>query len=143
MSRSLDPFSGPGKILIDKALTLCKLLLTNHDRFYPFAAIYENGKVGCLFGDDNSKKRLVEADPENSQKLIEHLQWRIVDNTTDTDSYAILVYAAQVESSENFDIQQDAIVVTLTGPEDEDKLIVYPYYRRQKDIFVAPPLVEK
>ena len=52
MSDNHTVFSRPSQLLIDRSLTLCKSLLRMENSFYPFAAIYENGRIGCLFSED-------------------------------------------------------------------------------------------
>ena len=42
----------PLNTLVTKSLELCELMLPVCDVFYPFAAIYENGRVGCIFADE-------------------------------------------------------------------------------------------
>ena len=128
-------FSRPSQLLIDRALVLCKVLLRMENSFYPFAAIYENGRIGCLFSDDHGV-----ANPGEMQ-LLEHLQWRIIDNITDNDAYATLVYAAQIEINDKQ--AQDAIVITLCEPNKPERSVVYPYYRSNQRIILAPPLIEK
>ncbi|MCG7645550.1 hypothetical protein MHM87_08085 [Alteromonas sp. Cnat3-28] len=81
----------PLNVLVSKSLSLCELMLPVCDVFYPFAAIYENGRVGCIFNDETQGKK-------RESQLIEQLQWRIIDTTTDTNSYSVLVYAAAVNT---------------------------------------------
>ena len=128
-------FSRPSQLLIDRALVLCKVLLRMENSFYPFAAIYENGRIGCLFSDDHG------AENPGEMQLLEHLQWRIIDNITDNDAYATLVYAAQIEINDKQ--AQDAIVITLCEPNKPERSVVYPYYRSNQRIILAPPLIEK
>lgn len=128
-------FSRPSQLLIDRSLVLCKVLLAMENSFYPFAAIYENGRVGCLFADDYG------IDNPGEMQLLEHLQWRIIDNITDNDAYATLVYAAQIEINDKQ--AQDAIVITLCEPNKPERSVVYPYYRSNQRIILAPPLIEK
>ncbi len=128
-------FSRPSQLLIDRSLVLCKVLLGMENSFYPFAAIYENGRVGCLFADDYG------IDNPGEMQLLEHLQWRVIDNITDNDAYATLVYAAQIEINDKQ--AQDAIVITLCEPNKPERSVVYPYYRSNQRIILAPPLIEK
>ena len=41
--------SQPLQLLVTRALSLCELMLPHCQAIYPFAAIYEDGKIGCLF----------------------------------------------------------------------------------------------
>ena len=45
----------PLNTLVTKSLELCELMLPVCDVFYPFAAIYENGRIGCIFADETGK----------------------------------------------------------------------------------------
>ena len=98
------------------------------------AAIYENGKVGCLFTDENEERT-------NESQLIEQLQWRIIDTTTDSNSYSILVYAATVQTRKNKSM--DAIAINTASPNDEEGLLLYPYYRVGEKIVISPPISTK
>ena len=135
MSDNHTVFSRPSQLLIDRSLTLCKSLLRMENSFYPFAAIYENGRIGCLFSEDFGVEN------PGEMQILEHLQWRIIDNITDNDAYATLVYAAQIEINEQE--AQDAIVITLCEPTRPERSVVYPYYRQNQRVILAPPLVEK
>ena len=124
----------PLTILVSRALNLCELILLNNQAFYPFAAICENGKVGCLFTDENEERT-------NESQLIEQLQWRIIDTTTDSNSYSILVYAATVQTRKNKSM--DAIAINTASPNDEEGLLLYPYYRVGEKIVISPPISTK
>lgn len=121
----------PVQILVTRALTLCEMLLPHCKAMYPFAAIYEEGKIGCLFTDENLHGA-------SETQLIEQLQWRIIDTTTDTESYSILVYAARVKTEGKRDL--DAIAINVTHPNNEETMLLYPYFRVGKRIVVSPPL---
>ncbi|MDO6568383.1 hypothetical protein Q4561_15020 [Alteromonas sp. 1_MG-2023] len=127
-TNSLPP---PLCILVSRALELCELVLSTSPVFYPFAAIYEDGKVDCLFSEE-THYRIDEG------QLIECLQWRIIDTTTDSDSYSILVYAATVETQKH--TRLDAIAINTACPNDEEQLLLYPYYRVGEKIVVSPPI---
>ncbi|QJR80081.1 hypothetical protein CA267_004460 [Alteromonas pelagimontana] len=121
----------PLQILVSRAISLCELMLPHCKALYPFAAIYEDGRVGCLFADDR-------AHGENESYLIEQLQWRIIDTTTDTDSYSVLVYAATVKTDRHK--QLDAIAINATRPNGEETMLLYPYFRVGRKIVVSPPI---
>lgn len=121
----------PIQLLVERAITLCEGLLPHCRAVYPFAAIYEQGKVGCLFTDESLHGA-------NERQLIEQLQWRIIDSTTDTKSYSILVYAATVSTDRNEEL--DAIAITATAPNDQEILLLYPYFRIGNRIVVSPPI---
>ncbi|MEW9797159.1 hypothetical protein [Alteromonas sp. CYL-A6] len=121
----------PVQTLITRALTLCKSLLAHSSHFYPFAAVYEEGKVGCLFTDDPS-------DEASPAQLIEKLQWRIIDTTTDSNSYSTLVYAATVYTQG--DRQLDAIAVNVTAPDGSETRLIYPYFRVADTVMIAEPM---
>ncbi|WP_218355323.1 hypothetical protein [Alteromonas lipotrueiana] len=123
--------SQPLQALVTRALTLCEIMLPHCEAIYPFAAIYEDGKVGCLFSDEQVKY-------QNESYLIEQLQWRIIDTTTDSNSYSVLVYAASVQTE--FHEKLDAIAITTTRPDGEENLLLYPYFRVGKKIVVSPPI---
>ncbi|MCQ8848352.1 hypothetical protein ALT761_03241 [Alteromonas sp. 76-1] len=125
---SLPP---PLNILVSRALKLCELVLSTNSVFYPFAAIYEDGKVGCLFSEETNYRI-------DESQLIECLQWRIIDTTTDSESYSILVYAAMVETQKH--TRLDAIAISAACPNDEEQLLLYPYYRVGDKIVVSPPI---
>jgi len=130
---TLGPVSLPTplSILVSRALTLCELVLPHTEAFHPFAAIYENGKVGCLFSHESN-------DLFSENELIEQLQWRIIDTTTESQSYSILVYAACAKTQKHTTI--DAIAISTSTPEDEELLLIYPYYRVGGKIVVSPPI---
>ena len=96
-----------------------------------FAAIYEDGKIGCLFTDEQLKY-------QNESYLIEQLQWRIIDTTTDSHSYSVLVYAATVQTE--YHEKLDAIAINASSPDGEEVMLLYPYFRVGKKIVVSPPL---
>jgi len=121
----------PVQILVNRAIALCEAILPHCRAVYPFAAIYESGKVGCLFTDEDLHGA-------NERQLIEQLQWRIIDTTTDSDNYSILVYAATVNTDRSE--QLDAIAITVTGPDDTETLLLYPYFRVGNKIVVSPPI---
>lgn len=123
--------STPVQTLVDRALSLCQLMLAHGQTMYPFAAIYEDGKVGCLFADDTSSEK-------NESYLIEQLQWRIIDTTTDTNSYSILVYAATVNTDHHKQI--DAIAINATDPAGNEILLIYPYLTVGHRVVISPPL---
>ncbi|GFD71985.1 hypothetical protein ACI7YQ_14925 [Alteromonas marina] len=121
----------PLSILVSKSLQLCEYMLPVCDVFYPFAAIYEKGRIGCIFNDeDRGKKR--------ESQLIEQLQWRIIDTTTDTDSYSVLVYAATVNTQNSKTL--DAIAIATATPDHEERLILYPYYKVDGKVVISPPI---
>ena len=101
------------------------------DVFYPFAAIYENGRIGCIFADESGIKK-------RESQLIEQLQWRIIDTTTDTNSYSVLVYAAAVNTQDSKTV--DAIAIATATPNHEERLILYPYYKVDNKVVISPPI---
>ena len=117
--------------LVSKSLNLCELMLPVCDVFYPFAAIYENGRIGCIFADETGTKK-------RESQLIEQLQWRVIDTTTDTNSYSVLVYAAAVNTQDSKTV--DAIAIATATPNHEERLILYPYYRVDNKIVISPPI---
>ena len=123
--------SKPLQTLVTRALTLCEMMLPHCQAIYPFAAIYEDGKVGCLFTDEQIRI-------QNESFLIEQLQWRIIDTTTDSESYSVLVYAATVQTE--YHEKLDAIAINTTSPDGEESLLLYPYFRVGKRIVVSPPI---
>ncbi|MCU7555479.1 hypothetical protein OCL06_12860 [Alteromonas sp. ASW11-19] len=122
---------GPLQALVHRALELCELMLPHCSAFYPFAALLEDDKVGCLFIDDSEHV-------ENDTDLIEQLQWRIIDTTTDANSYSVLVYAATVKTDKHK--QLDAIAITATYPDGRETLLLYPYFRVGNRIVLSPPI---
>lgn len=117
--------------LVARALELCKHMLPVCDVFYPFAAIYDNGRIGCVFSDEsNTRKR--------ESQLIEQLQWRIIDATTDSNSYSVLVYAATVNTQDSKTL--DAIAVATATPNHEERLLLYPYYKVDGNVVISPPI---
>lgn len=117
--------------LVARALELCKHMLPVCDVFYPFAAIYDNGRIGCVFSDEsNTRKR--------ESQLIEQLQWRIIDATTDSNSYSVLVYAATVNTQDSKTL--DAIAVATATPNHEERLLLYPYYKVDGKVVISPPI---
>lgn len=135
MSHVHSEFARPSQRLIDRSLTLCKTLLSLQSNFYPFAAICENGKIDCLFGDD------LGVENPSELKVLEQLQWRIIDNVTNNKAYAALVYPAEIELNDSD--SQDAIVITLSEPNKQERSVVYPFYRANQRLIISPPLVEK
>ncbi len=131
MVRDDNNLPKPLKLLVSRALTLCDMLLCHNRAFYPFAAIFEDGRIGCLFADE------ISASTDTAQ-LIEQLQWRIIDTTTDTSSYSILVYTASVETPENR--HMDAIAINTTNSLGEEALLLYPFLRVGEQIIVSPPI---
>jgi len=123
--------SQPLQLLVTRALSLCELMLPHCQAIYPFAAIYEDGKIGCLFTDEQLKY-------QNESYLIEQLQWRIIDTTTDSHSYSVLVYAATVQTE--YHEKLDAIAINASSPDGEEVMLLYPYFRVGKKIVVSPPL---
>jgi len=69
------------------------------------------------------------------------MQWRIIDTTTDSNSYSILVYAATVQTRKNKSM--DAIAINTASPNDEEGLLLYPYYRVGEKIVISPPISTK
>tara|TARA_A200000159_G_scaffold164929_1_gene197551 strand:- start:24485 stop:24832 length:348 start_codon:yes stop_codon:yes gene_type:complete len=100
----------PLKELVSKSLSICKLMLLNSDVFYPFAAINQDGKNGCIFADE----------------------------TTDTNSYSVLVYAATINTQNSKNV--DAIAVVTSSPDQEERLLLYPYYKVDGSVVVSPPI---
>lgn len=131
MVRNDDTLPKPLQTLVSRALTLCDVLLPHSRAFYPFAAIYEEGRVGCLFADELSPAT-------DTSQLIEQLQWRIIDTTTDTNSYSVLVYTASIETQE--DRKLEAIAINATDPLGEETLLLYPFLRVGEQIIVSPPI---
>ncbi|OFC71257.1 hypothetical protein [Alteromonas confluentis] len=121
----------PLQLLVNRSLQLCELMLPHCSALYPFAAIYEDGRVGCLFADDRCHG-------ENESYLIEQLQWRIIDTTTDTESYSVLVYAATVTTDRHK--QLNAIAINAGHPNGDETMLLYPYFRVGKKIVVSPPI---
>ncbi|GGW96970.1 hypothetical protein [Alteromonas halophila] len=131
MVRFDDTLPKPLQLLVSRALTLCDIVLPHSRAFYPFAAIYEEGRIGCLFADEISKTT-------DTAQLIEQLQWRIIDTTTDTNSYSVLVYTASVETHD--DRQIDAIAINTSDPTGQESLLLYPFQRVGEQIVVSPPI---
>lgn len=131
MVRNDDTLPKPLQILVSRALTLCDVLLPHSQAFYPFAAIYEEGRVGCLFADELSETT-------DTSQLIEQLQWRIIDTTTDTSSYSVLVYTASIETHD--ERHMEAIAINATDPLGEETLLLYPFLRVGEQIIVSPPI---
>lgn len=121
----------PLATLVSRALQLCELSLLNNTVFYPFAAVYDNGDIGCLFAEEMEQS-------STETQLIEQLQWRIIDATTHSNSYSILVYAATVQTENSRPME--AIAVNTASPEGEEHLLLYPYYRVGGKIVVSPPI---
>lgn len=121
----------PLQTLIERAITLCELMLPHCNAIYPFAAVYNEGEVDCLFAEDH-------VTASNESYIIEQLQWRIIDTTTDTDGYSVLVYAATVQTEHLKKL--DAIAITATAPNGDETMLLYPYFRINKKIVVSPPL---
>lgn len=121
----------PIQMLVTRSLGLCEAMLPHCRAFYPFAAVYENGKVGCLFTEDNTRSG-------GDNHLIEKLQWRIIDTTTDAESYSVLVYAAKVKTDRKDDM--DAIAITTTQPNGDESMLLYPYFRVGSRIVLSPPI---
>ena len=121
----------PLNILVSKSLNLCAMMLPVCDIFYPFAAIYENGRVGCIFSDETKGKK-------RESQLIEQLQWRIIDTTTDTNCYSVLVYAATVNTQDSKTL--NAIAVATSSPNHEENLLLYPYYKVDGKVVISPPI---
>ncbi len=121
----------PLNILVSKSLNLCEMMLPVCDIFYPFAAIYENGRVGCIFSDETKGKK-------RESQLIEQLQWRIIDTTTDTNCYSVLVYAATVNTQDSKTL--NAIAVATSSPNHEENLLLYPYYKVDGKVVISPPI---
>lgn len=117
--------------LVARALNLCEHMLPLCDVFYPFAAIYEHGRVGCVFSEDTG-------DAEGESQLIEQLQWRIIDTTTGSKSYSVLVYAATVNTHDSNTL--DAIAVATATPDHEERLLLYPYYKVEGKVVISPPI---
>ena len=107
------------------------MMLPVCDIFYPFAAIYENGRVGCIFSDETKGKK-------RESQLIEQLQWRIIDTTTDTNCYSVLVYAATVNTQDSKTL--NAIAVATSSPNHEENLLLYPYYKVDGKVVISPPI---
>jgi hypothetical protein len=121
----------PLKELVSKSLSICKIMLLNSDVFYPFAAINQDGKNGCIFADETTESK-------RESQLIEQLQWRIIDTTTDTNSYSVLVYAATINTQNSKNL--DAIAVVTSSPDQEERLLLYPYYKVDGSVVVSPPI---
>jgi hypothetical protein len=117
--------------LVARALNLCEHMLPLCDVFYPFAAIYEHGRVGCVFSEDTG-------DAKGESQLIEQLQWRIIDTTTGSKSYSVLVYAATVNTQDSNTL--DAIAVAMATPDHEERLLLYPYYKVEGKVVISPPI---
>ncbi len=117
--------------LVARALNLCEHMLPLCDVFYPFAAIYEHGRVGCVFSEDTG-------DAKGESQLIEQLQWRIIDTTTGSKSYSVLVYAATVNTQDSNTL--DAIAVATATPDHEERLLLYPYYKVEGKVVISPPI---
>ncbi len=128
------PLPNPLKLMIKRALVLTESMLNHTHKIYPFAAIYEAGRVGCLFGYEDIQQ------PMSNSDIIERLQWRIIDNTVDNEAYSILVYAAHIrlESGE----EKDAIAITCRDPEQVEQMVVYPYTRMGEKVLIADPMIE-
>ena len=117
--------------LVSRALHLCEHMLPVCDVFYPFAAIYEHGRVGCVFSEEsNGTKR--------ESQLIEQLQWRIIDATTDSNCYSVLVYVATVNTQDSNTL--DAIAIATATPNHEERLLLYPYYKVDGKVVISPPI---
>lgn len=119
------------KILVNRVLELCELMLPHCKSLYPFAAIYEHGRVGCLFSDDGNLCK-------SESYLIEKLQWRIIDTTTDTDSYSVLAHTASLTTEHHRRL--NVIAITVCDPNGEETVLLYPYFRVGKKIVVSPPI---
>ncbi len=126
-----DDLPRPLQILVGRSLRLCELILPHTKILYPFAAVYEAGRVGCLFSDESIQI-------ESEKQLIEQLQWRIIDTTTHTDSYSVLVYAVTVQTQTNKRI--DAIAINASPPDDEETMLLYPFFRIGHRIVLSPPI---
>lgn len=108
----------PVNLLVCRALALCETMLSHSSHLYPFAAIYEQGRIGCLFTDE-------EDEDEEQAQLIEKLQWRIIDTTTDAESYSLLAFAATVVTP--YDGHLDVVAITVTTPQGNERQLLCPY----------------
>ena len=43
--------------LVTRALNLCELMLPLNDVLYPFAAIFDDGRIGCVFSDESLERK--------------------------------------------------------------------------------------
>lgn len=121
----------PLQELISKSLKICEVMLPISDVFYPFAAINKDGRTGCVFADETKESK-------RESQLIEQLQWRIIDATTGSNSYSVLVYAATVNTQDSKNM--DAIAVVTSSPDQGEHLLLYPYYRVDGSIVISPPI---
>lgn len=117
--------------LVTRALNLCELMLPLNDVLYPFAAIFDDGRIGCVFSDESHERK-------SESQLIEQLQWRVIDATTDRQSYSVIVYAATINTQDRKKI--NAIAVATSTPDQEERLLLYPYYRVDDKVVISPPI---
>lgn len=125
-------FSTPIQMLIERSLTLSKLLLKHDCHFYPFAAVFRDNCVHCVFSDHAS-------DTLSPSYLLELLQWEVIDSTTGTNSFSVIVFNAEGKDlSGTF----DAIAMTIKKPNGEEIELLYPYTRDNGNIVIAPPVTD-
>lgn len=117
--------------LVTRALNLCELMLPLNDFLYPFAAIIDDGRIGCVFSDESRERK-------SESQLIEQLQWRVIDATTDRHSYSVIVYAVTINTQDGKKI--NGIAVTTSTPDQEERLFLYPYNRVDDKVVISPPI---
>ena len=122
--------------MIDRALSLCEIMLNQSQTLYPFAALSIDNHVHCIFLEDTLTDK---QQPNGAQfEMIEQLERQIsISKTQAKSAIGMLVYAATISSPQQED--KDGLMLSICDADGENTLTLYPYEFDGKSISIGKP----
>lgn len=119
--------------LVDSAVNFAANLLRFSDTFYPFAMLSVNGDVQNIFTEHAANSEL-------QGGMIEELEWLILErNFNAQNTFSIVVYAAQIESTEEHAI--DVVATKIIDATGAETMRLYPFHFSINQVSIDKPII--
>ena len=122
--------------MIEKALSLCEIMLSRSETLYPFAVLSEDGNAHCIFlTDEDYDSR----HPNGAHfGMIEKLEQQLAFYKMRTQStMGMLVYAATIRTP--LKEEKDGIMFSICDADGANTLTLYPYEFEENSIKIGKP----
>jgi hypothetical protein len=122
--------------VIDKALHLCRIMLSRSETLYPFAVISIDKDIQCIFLED---KDCLSKHPNGAHfGMIEKLERQIaIQKIQAKSAVSLLVYAATLKSPDAK--ETDGLMFSISDSSGENTLTLYPYEFEINSIKLGKP----
>lgn len=122
--------------MIERALTLCEVMLSRSETLYPFAVLSVDDDVHSIFlNDEDCDNR----HPNGAHfGMIEKLEQQLALYKVQTKStIGLLVYAATIRTPDKE--EKDGLMFSICDANGENTLTLYPYEFEQNSITIGKP----